>query len=63
MENSEIKLQLTYEKHGDSYWQKSLIWILKANLAVWAINVVLVAVLFFRYQLGQLGLFFKNHVA
>ena len=33
---------------ADSYWRKSFIWILKANLVLWAINVaVLFAILLF----------------
>jgi hypothetical protein len=32
---------------ADSYWQRSFIWILKANLVLWAINAVLFAILLF----------------
>ena len=30
---------------ADSYWQKSLIWVLKANLVIWVINSVLFVIL------------------
>ena len=45
---------------ADSYWQKSFIWILKANLVLWAINVVSFAVLFaLGFDLVNSGYFSK----
>ena len=45
---------------ADSYWRKSFIWILKANLVLWAINVVSFAVLFaLGFNLVNSGYFSK----
>ena len=32
---------------SSSYWRMSFIWIIKANLVVWAINAIIFAILFF----------------
>ncbi len=49
-----------WENMGTSYWQKSFIWVIKANFVLWAINVVLFIVLiFFGYNWITLGFFSK----
>jgi hypothetical protein len=57
-----IKRQINYKlkNMADSYWRKSFIWILKANMVLWAINVLSFAVLFaLGFNLVNSGYFSK----
>ena len=58
-----IKQKANYKLKNmvDSYWHKSFIWVLKANLVVWAVNLILFVVfVWFGFNWTNSGYFSKT---